>query len=195
MVADKIRKKDQGRLFLTESERTRKTPVFDADHALSELNRGFLKALVVVLVIYLLVRVLFRGGDPESVHWYFWILPLLTILLTPLVYVVSLAVYFLGGFSVTLPRRRWQKESAPATALIVDKRMRVETEYYYDHSEDFYIPEVKLKYVPTLAIHNSGEQVLWASIRHSEYEKYKIGDMVNVFYSIKDPSLFLIEGE
>jgi len=180
---------------LTGSERTRKIPVFDADFALSELNRGFVKALLVVLVIYLLARVLFRGGDPESVNWYFWILPLLTILVTPLVYVVSVAVYFIGGFSVTLPRRRWLKNAAPATARIVDKRMRTETESYYDHSEDFYTPEVKLKYVPTLATHNSGEKVLWASIRHSEYEKYEIGDMVNIFYSIKDPILFLIEGE
>ena len=180
---------------MTESERTRKTLVFDADFALSELNGGFLKALLVVLVIYLLARVLFRGGDPESVHWYFWILPLLTILVIPLVYVVSVAVYFIGGFSVTLPRRRWLKKAAPTTARIVDKRMRTETEYYYDHSEDFYIPEVKLKHVPTLATHNSVEQVLWASIRHSEYEKHEIGDMVNIFYSIKDPMLFLIEGE
>jgi hypothetical protein len=180
---------------LTESERTRKTPVFDADFALSEFNGGFLKALLVVLVIYLLARVLFRGGDPESVHWFLWILPLLTILVIPLVYVVSVAIYFIGGFSVTLPRRRWLKKAAPTTALIVDKRMRTETESYYDYSEDFDIPEVKLKYGPILATHNSGEQVLWAGIRHSEYEKHEIGDMVNIFYSIKDPILFLIEGE
>jgi hypothetical protein len=96
---------------------------------------------------------------------------------------------------VTLPRRRWQKESAATAALIVDKRMRVQTESYFDYSEDFHIPEVKLKYAPTQAINNSGEQVLWASIRHAEYEKYKIGDMVIIFYSTKDPSLFLIEGE
>ena len=151
--------------------------------------------MLVVLAIYLLVRVLFRGSDPEFRYWYLWILPFFCIVSIPLIYLVILIVFFMGGFSVISPKRRWLKRATHAKAIIVDKRMREESEDRYDYSYDFYIPELKLKYAPTLAINNSSEQAFWASIPSSIYEKYELDDTVDIFYSITDPSLFLIEGE
>jgi hypothetical protein len=101
----------------------------------------------------------------------------------------------IDAFSVIVGKLQWTNDAARAKAIIVDKRMREDWEYRDDYSYQVHIPELQLKYASTLTINDSNEQVLWANISSSDYEKYQLGGTVNIFYCITDPSLFLIEGE
>lgn len=188
-------------ILVTDSEQTRKTPDFNTELALSHIRGGLFTILVLAGLFYIMFRVLFRP-HPEVIwtlefwtHWYNWILPVLCIFGMPFVAIVVYLDSVIDAFSVIFGKLKWISNAARAQAIIVDKRTRVDWEYREDYSYQILISELKLKYTPTLASNHSSEQVLWASIQHAKFEKYEIGDTVSVFYSIGDPSLFLIEGE
>jgi len=99
------------------------------------------------------------------------------------------------GISVFIDKNDWIKNAARTKATIIDKRKREDYEFREDYSYAVTYAELKLQYSPTLAINNSSEQAFWASISHDDYEKLELGDTVDIYYSITDPSIFLIEGE
>ena len=187
--------------IVTESEQTRKTPNFNTELALSEIKGGLFKIVVMAGALYVLFRVLFRG-DLEVIwtqgfwtHWYNWILPFLCLFGMPLVGIFVYLDSVIDAFSVILGKRKWINDAACAKATVVDKRMREDWEYREDYSYQVSISELRLKYSPTLAIINSSEQAFWASVNHSTYAKYELQDVVDIYYSITDPSVFVIEGE
>jgi hypothetical protein len=181
---------------LLESEQARKTPDFNTRLAHKAIKGGLLRVVVTAAVLYTLIRVLFRG-DLEKIwsSWYFWIIPFLGIVSMPLVGIFICMDSVIKAFSVILGKRKWINDAAREKAIIIDKRKRqdYESDDYYSYSVMF--AELKLKYSPTLAINNSSEQTLWAGINYFDYEKYEVDDVVDIYYSITDPSVFLIEGE
>jgi hypothetical protein len=181
---------------LLESEQARKTPDFNTRLALKEIKGGLLRIVVIGGVLYACIRVLFRG-DPEKIwsSWYIWIIPFLCIASMPLVGIFIFIDSVIKAFSVILGKRKWINGAARTKAIIIDKRKRQDYKFDDYYSYAVLLAELKLKYSPTLAINNSTEQTLWAGISHFDYEKYEPGDVVDIYYSITDPSVFLIEGE
>jgi len=183
--------------IVTESEKARKTPDFNTRLASNEIIKGLVYVVVLAGILYATIRYIFRGNDPGSIlsSWYRWIVPFLCIFSMPLLGLFFELEIVLEGISVLTDKNDWIKKAARTKATIIDKRKREDYEYREDYSYAVTYAELKLQYTPTLAKDNSSEQVLWASISHDDYEKFKLGDTVDIYYSISDPSMFLIEGE
>jgi hypothetical protein len=186
---------------VSELEQTRKTPNFNTELALSAIKGGLVTIVVTSSILYWLLRILFRGHLEVIwtvefwAHWYNWIIPFLFMFGMPLVAIFVYLDIVTEAFSVILGKYKWINTAARAKAIIVDKRMREDWEYREDYSYHVLIPELRLKYSPTLAIMDASEQAFWASVNPPTYAKYELQDVVDIFYSISDPSVFVIEGE
>jgi hypothetical protein len=89
-------------------------------------------------------------------------------------------------------KRQWIRNAVSAQAVIADRKQ--EYDPYGESIEQAYLHDLALR-LPSSAIENPQEQVVWARVSMGIYDKYKQRDIAHIFYSKTDPYLFLIEGE
>ena len=87
-----------------------------------------------------------------------------------------------------IKRRAWLEEAKKAEALIVDRQVEaaVETEGTYQKGKQM------LRYELVLKI---GGQLFRAMVSEGIFRKYIKRDLVNVFYAVGSPQVFVIQGE
>jgi hypothetical protein len=197
-------------IVLADLEQIRATPNFDTKLAFSEIISGLGYIIIFVLIgciDYFGFFLDINKGNPEIIGSsgriltlsflcpFFCLLPIfLLLVIMPLAYLFLGLKLIIESVLVFITKYNWIKSAASTQATIIDKRIRPD----FENSEGSYpikVPELELKYTPTLAITNSGEQTVWASVDGSIYLKYEPRDTVSIYYSVTDPSVFFIAGE
>jgi hypothetical protein len=89
-------------------------------------------------------------------------------------------------------RHNWQKNAASAFARIVDRKE--EYNDYAESREEQWDCELAV-FLPCTTTDNPSSPIVWAKVSDGIYNKYRDQDTAHIYYDLKNPCTFIIEGE
>jgi hypothetical protein len=89
-------------------------------------------------------------------------------------------------------KRTWQKNAASGWARIVDRKE--EYNDYAESREEQWDCELAVIH-PCTTMNSPGNPIVWVKVSDGIYNKYKDQDTAHIYYDLKNPYTFIIEGE